>query len=102
MQVVGLKENENFLSFWFNQQNVCSMIKCIGSNCFYACIVTWDVYVSQSVEFNFPSIHYLICSCFIHICIQIVSSFAKQGEGILTDDKKRTKLSAFANTVHCR
>lgn len=34
MQVVGLKENENFLSFWFNQQNVCSMIKCIGSNCF--------------------------------------------------------------------
>lgn len=80
MQVVGLKENENFLSFWFNQQNVCSMIKCIGSNCFYACIVTWDVYISQSVEFNFPSIHYLICSCFIHICIQIVSSFAKRGK----------------------
>lgn len=26
----------------------------------------------------------------------------KTGEGILTDDKKRTKLSAFANTVHCR
>lgn len=70
MQVVGLKENENFLSFWFNQQNVCSMIKCIGFNCFYACIITWDVYISQSVEFNFPSIHYLIFSYFIHICIQ--------------------------------
>lgn len=33
------------LSFGFNQQNVCSMIKCIGPNCIYACIITWDVYI---------------------------------------------------------